>query len=153
MSPIVVSRLLPAQRLFDIVVFDEASHVEPVDAMASIMRGTQLVVAGDDQQLPPSDYFRKLAGSLSGEDDEGEDLDSAPPLPGIGQFESVLTCLATFVPHSFRLHWHYRSADKRLIAFSNEEFYQRSLVTFPGRDDESPLQLHVVEGHAAPAPR
>lgn len=153
MSPIVVSRLLPAQRLFDIVVFDEASQVEPVDAMASIMRGTQLVVAGDDQQLPPSDYFRKLAGGLSGGDDEGEDLDGAPPLPGIGQFESVLTCLATFVPHSLRLRWHYRSADERLIAFSNEEFYQCSLVTFPGRDEQSPLQLHVVEGHAAPGTR
>lgn len=62
MSPIVVSRLLPARQLFDIVIFDEASQVEAVDAMTSIMRGRQLVVAGDHQQLPPSAYFRTLAG-------------------------------------------------------------------------------------------
>lgn len=36
MSPIVVSRLLPPARLFNIIVFDEASQVEPVDAMTSI---------------------------------------------------------------------------------------------------------------------
>lgn len=149
MSPIVVSRLLPAQRLFDIVIFDEASQVEPVDAMTSIMRGAQLVVAGDDQQLPPSAYFRTLAGGGVAEDDELDD-EEAPPPPRVGDFESVLTCLATFVPHTFRLRWHYRSEDERLIAFSNEEFYDRDLVTFPGRATETPLRLHVVGGSAAP---
>ena len=147
MSPIVVSRLLPPARLFDIVVFDEASQVEPVDAMTSIMRGDRLVVAGDDQQLPPSTYFRRLASGASDDDSSPDDLD---PTPSVTDFESVLKCLATFVPTDFRLRWHYRSADERLIAFSNEEFYERSLLTFPGRQEKSPLQLHVVDGHAAP---
>jgi very-short-patch-repair endonuclease len=147
MSPIVVSRLLPAARLFDIVVFDEASQVEPVDAMTSIMRGDRLVVAGDDQQLPPSTYFRRLASGASDDDGVPDDVD---PTPSVTDFESVLKCLATFVPTAFRLRWHYRSADERLIAFSNEEFYERSLLTFPGRLEESPLRLHVVDGHAAP---
>jgi very-short-patch-repair endonuclease len=147
MSPIVVSRLLPAERLFDIVVFDEASQVEPVDAMTSIMRGHRLVVAGDDQQLPPSTYFRRLASGASDDEDVPDNVDSTP---SVTDFESVLKCLATFLPTDFRLRWHYRSSDERLIAFSNEEFYERSLLTFPGRQEESPLRLHVVDGHAAP---
>jgi hypothetical protein len=146
MSPIVVSRLLPARRLFDIVIFDEASQVEPVDAMTSIMRGTQLVVAGDDKQLPPSDYFRTLAAGGQLED---ETEDDTPPPPRVRDFESILTCLATFVPN-VRLRWHYRSEDERLIAFSNYEFYDDDLITFPGRDFETPLQLHVVSGAARP---
>jgi very-short-patch-repair endonuclease len=148
MSPIVVSRLLPAQRLFDLVVFDEASQVEPVDAMTSIMRGERLVVAGDDKQLPPSMYFRTLA--VGGVPDDELDDDAAPPPARIGDYESVLTCLAALLPQTVRLCWHYRSEDERLIAFSNEEFYDGDLVTFPGRAIETPLRLHVVEGSAAP---
>ena len=30
------------------------------------------------------------------------------------------------------LAWHYRSADERLIAFSNAHLYGRSMLTFPG---------------------
>jgi very-short-patch-repair endonuclease len=149
MSPIVVSRLLPAKQLFDIVIFDEASQIEAVDAMTSIMRGRQLVVAGDHQQLPPSAYFRTLAGGGALEADDQAD-DDAPPPPRVGDFESLLTCLSTFVRNTERLRWHYRSEDERLIAFSNEEFYDRDLVTFPGRAAEPPLRLHVVSGVAAP---
>ena len=118
MSPIVVSRLLPAKQLFDIVIFDEASQVEAVDAMTSIMRGRQLVVAGDHQQLPPSACFRTLAGGGALEADDQAD-DDAPPPPRVGDFESLLTCLSTFVRNTERLRWHYRSEDERLIAFSN----------------------------------
>ena len=148
MSPIVVSRLLPAERLFDIVVFDEGSQVDPVDAMTSIMRGSQLVVAGDDKQLPPSRFFATAAQGIEPEDDELDD--DVPPPPQVGDFESVLTCLAAFVPQSFLLRWHYRSADERLIAFSNEEFYDGELVTFPGPTAAPPVTLEVVSGHADP---
>lgn len=89
MSPIVVSRLLPPARLFDIVVFDEASQVEPVDAMTSIMRGDRLVVAGDDQQLPPSTYFRRMTSGTADDDVPDEHQSS----PSVTDFESVLTCL------------------------------------------------------------
>jgi superfamily I DNA and/or RNA helicase len=40
--------------LFDAVIFDEASQIEPPDAETSIMRGRQLIVAGDEKQLPRS---------------------------------------------------------------------------------------------------
>jgi hypothetical protein len=52
MSPLVVSQLLPPLPYFDVVIFDEASQITPADAVTSIVRGRQLVVAGDDKQLP-----------------------------------------------------------------------------------------------------
>lgn len=150
MSPIVVSRLLPAERLFDLVIFDEASQVEPYDAMTSIMRGSQLVVAGDSKQLPPSPFFHKaLAGTGQDEEEDGEPVSTAQ----VGDFESILTCLAAFVPTTFMLTWHYRSQDERLIAVANREVYGGRLETFPGCQVSSPLTLHLVDGRVGPGER
>jgi AAA domain len=128
MSPLEVSQLLPGDRpYFDVVIFDEASQITPADAIPAILRGHQLVVAGDRQQLPPTSFFR----STSIDDDEGTDEYEDAPEDGAANFESILDVIETFVP--FRaLGWHYRSRDERLIAFSNVHFYDRSLTTFPG---------------------
>ena len=53
MSPLLVSQILPQKRVFDLVIFDEASQIKPEDAIGAIGRGRQLVVAGDHLQLPP----------------------------------------------------------------------------------------------------
>ncbi|MEU1763230.1 AAA domain-containing protein [Micromonospora sp. NPDC005257] len=144
MSPLVVSRILPAERSFDVVIFDEASQIEPHDAVASIMRGIQLVVAGDPKQLPPTPFFRRLVQqSPAGEDDDLVD-------DSLEDYESVLDVLGGLISDRYRLTWHYRSRDERLIAFSNVEIYNRSLVTFPGVQVESPLCLETVDGRVAP---
>ena len=65
MSPLVVSQLLPAERCFDVVIFDEASQVTPADAVGALMRADQAVVAGDPYQLPPTPFF------VAGVDDGG----------------------------------------------------------------------------------
>ncbi|MBX9387548.1 AAA domain-containing protein [Streptomonospora nanhaiensis] len=145
MSPLVVSRTLPPRRLFDLVVFDEASQIQPHEAVTSIMRGDQLVVAGDDRQLPPSTWFDRALVHDEGEGDTQED-DGAD----LSDFESILTGLRPIIPHGYRLRWHYRSADERLIAFSNREVYDNDLVTFPGAHTESPLTLEVVDGVVSP---
>ena len=144
MSPLVVSRTLPAERLFDVVIFDEASQVEPQDAMPSIMRGRQLIVAGDDKQLPPTNFFRRLL-TASSDDEEGED-------EGLTSYESILKRLQGLLPQrqQYRLRWHYRSLDERLIAFSNTEIYKEQLVTFPGTGLEAPVRLDLVDGRATP---
>ncbi len=128
MSPLVVSQLLPARPLFDVVVFDEASQITPADAVTSILRGRQLVVAGDERQLPPTTFFASEAAEDLDEDDEQIEL---PILAGTADFESILDALMALL--RFRmLQWHYRSRDERLIAFSNAHIYDRSLTTFPG---------------------
>jgi len=127
MSPLMVSQVLPQASLFDVVIFDEASQVVPADAIPAIMRGHQIVVAGDDRQLPPTNFFRQV-GDAAGEDG-GDDEDSLVSF-GAG-FESVLDALRPLLPTA-SLAWHYRSRDERLVAFSNSRIYGGSLTTFPG---------------------
>lgn len=143
MSPLVVSRTLPARELFDVVIFDEASQVRPQEAVTSIMRGKQLVIAGDECQLPPTNMFER---QLAGEGNDGDEDDAAEDL---GNFESILSVLKPAL-RSERLVWHYRSQDERLIAFSNEEIYDRQLITFPGRLKVPPVVLHTTKGSPMP---
>ena len=137
MSPLMVSQILPAARLFDVVIFDEASQIVPADAIPSIMRGHQIVVAGDDRQLPPTNFFRQVGDA----DEEGNEDDESLVSFGAG-FESVLDALRPLLPTA-PLAWHYRSRDERLVAFSNTRIYGGALTTFPGvlRDD---CLRHVV---------
>jgi very-short-patch-repair endonuclease len=137
MSPLMVSQVLPPTRLFDVVIFDEASQIVPADAIPSIMRGHQIVVAGDDRQLPPTNFFRQVGD----DDDFGDEDDETLVSFGAG-FESVLDALRPLLP-TWPLAWHYRSRDERLVAFSNTRIYGGALTTFPGvaRDD---CLRHVV---------
>ncbi len=142
MSPLMVSQVLPSTRLFDVVIFDEASQIVPADAIPAIMRGHQIVVAGDDRQLPPTNFFRQIGGAEDELiDDEGpaagqqgdelaEDEDENLVSFGVG-FESVLDALKPLLP-TWPLAWHYRSRDERLVAFSNSRIYGGALTTFPG---------------------
>jgi very-short-patch-repair endonuclease/DNA polymerase III delta prime subunit len=138
MSPLMVSQVLPAARLFDVVIFDEASQIVPADAIPSVIRAHQVVVAGDDRQLPPTNFFRQ-ADTVSVDDDEDEDAE----LVSFGSgFESVLDALRPLLPTA-PLNWHYRSRDERLVAFSNDRIYGGALTTFPGVQRDDCLQ-HVV---------
>ena len=118
MSPLSIAQYLPADlALFDLVIFDEASQIAPWDAIGSIARGKQVVIAGDPRQMPPTTFFNRAAGAT--DDDVEEDM------------ESILDeCLGAGVPkHS--LSWHYRSRHESLIAFSNHRYYDSNLITFP----------------------
>ncbi len=145
MSPISVSTYLkPDSFHFDLVVFDEASQLPTAEAVPSILRGAQVVVAGDSMQSPPTSFFES---SLVCEDDDEEDE------PGEGQvpLESLLDDCVAIVPvfQESHLHWHYRSRDERLIRFSNHFFYDNHLLTFPapeaGTDDRG-VRLVYVQG-------
>lgn len=134
MSPLSVSQyLLPEDGQFDLVVFDEASQLPTSEAVASIARGKALIVVGDPKQLPPTTFFEK--DSFDEENAEQEDM------------ESILDeCIALSLP-SVHLKWHYRSRHESLIAFSNANYYDNGLLTFPSNDDLSTrVSFHAVEG-------
>lgn len=122
MSPLsVASYLLPGAVEFDLVVFDEASQVKPVDALGAVARGRQLVVVGDSKQLPPTSFFDSLTGTGEAADEENVTAD----------IQSILElCKARQMPERL-LRWHYRSRHESLIAASNELFYNNDLVVFP----------------------
>lgn len=118
MSPLSVSTFLSSDMKFDVVVFDEASQIFPQDAIGAIYRGKQLIVVGDSKQMPPSNFFNSVADS----DEENEE--------DITDFESILDLCSVAFPQR-RLKWHYRSRFEQLISFSNKNFYENDLITFP----------------------
>ena len=122
MSPLSVSTFLDANMKFDLVIFDEASQIFPQDAIGAIYRGKQLIVVGDSKQMPPSNFF---ASSVTEVEEEEEDEND-----NLSDYESILDiCSAAFAQR--RLKWHYRSRFEELISFSNKNYYENDLVTFP----------------------
>lgn len=134
MSPLSVAQYLtPDGPKFDLVIFDEASQIPTCEAIGAIARGKSVVVVGDPNQMPPSDFF--TADSFDEENAYIEDL------------ESILDdCLALSMP-SRHLLWHYRSKHESLIAFSNMHFYDNKLLTFPSTDDlTTRLHFKLLDG-------
>ena len=126
MSPLSIANYLdPDSVAFDLVVFDEASQVRPVDALGALLRAEKAVVVGDSRQLPPSSFFDRVVQS---DDDEDEDESVTADI------ESILGLFASRGAPSRSLRWHYRSRHESLIAVSNQEFYDGDLVVFPSPD-------------------
>ena len=124
MSPLSVSYFLEASTYkFDMVIFDEASQIFPQDAIGAIFRGSQVIIAGDSKQLPPTNFFSVNAGIdfvYDSDDEDDEEIIS----------DSILEEASNTIPNRFLL-WHYRSRYEDLITFSNKEIYGGNLVTFP----------------------
>ena len=134
MSPISVAQYIdPQYPPFDLVVFDEASQLPTCEAVGAIARGSSVIVVGDPKQLPPTSFF--TANQVDAEHFDQEDL------------ESVLDdCLAISMPEEHLL-WHYRSRHESLIAFSNMQYYDNKLYTFPSPNDlESKVSFVPVKG-------
>lgn len=132
MSPLSVAQYLDvSSKRFDIVIFDEASQIPTAEAVGPIARGDALIVSGDPEQMPPSDYF---SVSLSSEEDQmGEQA-------SLEDADSLLDdCLSIEMPR-IRLSFHYRSRHESLISFSNLNFYGGDLYTFPSVDN---LTSHI----------
>lgn len=142
MSPISVAQFLPPGKVdIDVLVIDEASQVRPEDAIGAIARARQVVVVGDQKQLPPTTFFDRVTGNTSDDGEEDDADEGTLPTTRPGEFESILTlCEARGLRQSM-LEWHYRSRDPSLIAVSNAEFYGSRLILPP-----SPLDTTAAYG-------
>jgi very-short-patch-repair endonuclease len=124
MSPLSVAQFLPPGALeFDLLVMDEASQIQPVDALGAIARCKQVVVVGDPQQLPPTAFFAKMTGQTDNDDDDGP--------ARVADIESILGLFTARGLPMRMLRWHYRSRHESLIAVSNKQFYENKLVIIP----------------------
>jgi len=128
MSPLSVSDALPLASIFDVVIFDEASQITLEEAVPTFFRAKQVIIVGDEMQLPPTSFFASKGSeeeeSLVVEDETGRavefDLSS----------NSLLNHTARNLPATM-LGWHYRSRSESLISFCNAAFYQGRLLTVP----------------------
>ena len=129
MSPLSVSDTLPLEPdYFDVVIFDEASQVPVEEAIPALYRSHQVIVVGDEMQLPPTTFFTSARGEEESifVEEEGDRIEV-----DLGS-DSFLTQSATNLPKTL-LAWHYRSRYESLISFSNAAFYSGDLFTIPDR--------------------
>ncbi|GAB2567317.1 hypothetical protein Aab01nite_45030 [Paractinoplanes abujensis] len=129
MSPLAVSRYLPPEMEFDMVVIDEASQVTTADAINCIYRGDALVVSGDDRQLPPTSYYDRVSDDVT-------------------DFPSILELARETFP-TLHLGWHHRSRHEALFAFANLAYYHGRLVgmarSYP-QEPEHGVEMFLVDG-------
>lgn len=125
-SPEMVSSVFPLKDdLFDLVIFDEASQCTVESGIPAIYRAKQLIVAGDEKQLPPFSMFQ--SSFVNDEDEEEYDIDES---------QSLLNLAKRRFPEKI-LQWHYRSKYEELINFSNHAFYNGHVQIAP---NVAPLQ-------------
>ena len=137
MSPISIAQFLPPCKIdFDLLVVDEASQVRPEDALGAVARAAQIVVVGDQKQLPPTSFFDRLADDMTDDSSDEDDDHGEPHAAKATEMESILTLCEARGLGSRMLEWHYRSRVPSLIRVSNVEFYEDRLILPP-----SPLQL------------
>ena len=146
MSPLSVAQFLPPGKIdFDLLVIDEASQVRPEDAFGVIARAKQIVVIGDQKQLPPTSFFDRLIDDGQTDDDDDEET----PRVSATEMESILSLCEARGLRQRMLEWHYRSRDPSLIRVSNAEFYEGNLVLPPSpleHDDNYGLKFRRVDG-------
>lgn len=121
MSPLTLSSYIPYDSLnFDVVIFDEASQMRVEHALGAIARSKQIIIFGDENQLPPTSFF-----DFTNQDDDQDDETSQ-------DYESILHATKEILPDAkFLLSYHYRSKYEDLIAFSNHWIYEDKLITTP----------------------
>lgn len=157
MSPLSVSDTLPlAADLFDVVIFDEASQIPVEEAVPALYRAPQIIVVGDEMQLPPTSFFSSSRDaeddtiSVSGDDSEdSESGERGDRIAVVLDADSLLNQGARNLPATL-LAWHYRSRYESLIGFSNAAFYAGNLYTIPDRSLPAPERGEIVVQSRSP---
>lgn len=143
MSPLSVAQFLRPEDRFDIVIFDEASQIPTSEAIGSISHADTIVVAGDQMQMPPTDFFKATITGVEEGEESFQSIDE--------DLESLLDDVIVMGYPRNRLTFHYRSRNENLIAFSNERFYGNSLFTFPSpRKEGTGVSFRKVKGAYQP---
>jgi superfamily I DNA and/or RNA helicase len=117
--------------LFDIVIYDEASQIPIEYTLPSLYRAKRFVVAGDEKQLPPTDFFKASF-------DEDEEIDDI-------NVKSLLELCKGKCP-AVLLSFHYRSKYEELIEFSNYAFYNGKIAVSPNKETGCPFEFIRVNG-------
>lgn len=149
-TPDVASNLFKGQnKYFDIVMFDEASQLKLEDNLPALLKGQQIVIAGDEHQMPPSNYFSKIFEGLI--DDEDDFADEEEKIRNelnntLLDCESLLEFGTQLGFDKMHLDFHYRSRHPFLIDFSNAAFYNQRLKPLPNTFEYTPITYINTNG-------
>ena len=131
---------------FDLLIMDEASQIDLCTGVAAIACAKNVVIAGDDKQLPcvvtPRDE-RKLA-ALNKES-------AIAPEYQYHAGQSILSSLRQAIPKipDTTLCEHYR-CDPLIIGFCNQKFYNGKLIIHSRKSNDFPLKVcFTVPGNHA----
>jgi superfamily I DNA and/or RNA helicase/very-short-patch-repair endonuclease len=146
-SPDVASNIFKGtDKYFDIILFDEASQSRLEENLPAILKANQIIISGDEHQMPPSNYFAKIFDGAEDEESEEEEevvIDKDNILLGC---ESLLDFAAELNFEKKDLDFHYRSKHPFLIDFSNHAFYKQRLKAIPNTQDYVPIKYIQVDG-------
>jgi len=146
--PVIITTCISAHKLgkpeplFDMVIMDEASQCNTAVSLVPIIRGEQLMMVGDPQQLNPVILLDPLANqrlrkkyNVSDEYDYKEN----------SIYKTFLSCDS--VSDEVLLHNHYR-CNRKIIEFNNKKYYNSKLNIRSERKEPRPLIYIDVKNEA-----
>ncbi|MDE5545169.1 MAG: hypothetical protein K2I76_01005, partial [Malacoplasma sp.] len=136
--PETVSLYIPLEKnYFEYGIYDEASQMFLERAYPLLYRSRINMVAGDDKQLKPTDFF------TSRDDEEESEIDD------LDQQESLLDRAKSSSWNELMLQNHYRSQSKELIEFSSNYIYDKKLnyASKNGKQNFKALKVINVNGN------
>lgn len=143
--PIVATTCMSAYRLgepvplFNMTIIDEASQCDTATALVPIIRGENLMLVGDPQQLNPVITVDRLDSEILRQSyGIGKEYDYVQN----SLYKTFLACDA--VSSEILLHAHYR-CDERIIGFNNKKYYGGHLQILSGRRLPEALEFMSVE--------
>lgn len=126
-------RLGEAEPMFDMVIMDEASQCNIAVALVPILRGENLMLVGDPQQLNPVILLNEITNEkLKKRYTVSDEYDYRKN----SIYKTYLACDA--VSDETLLHNHYR-CHKNIIGFNNRKYYNSRLNVMSQSKEKQPL--------------
>lgn len=147
--PIMITTCISAHRLgepkpvFDMVIMDEASQCNTAVSLVPVIRGENLMLVGDPQQLNPVILLDELTNQrLRRKYNVAEEYDYRAN----SIYKTYLACDA--VSDEVLLHNHYR-CDRKIIEFNNKKYYNSKLNICTHSSESNPLvHVNVKSSHS-----
>lgn len=146
--PIIVTTNISAHKLgepkqyFDLVIMDEASQCNTAVALLPILRGNQLMLVGDPQQLRPVILLDEKSNTIL---KRRYGISDAYDYCSKSVYQTFLA--ADAVSDEVLLSYHYRCHPK-IIAFNNRKYYNKKLHVKTKAKNEDPLAFMHCPGDA-----
>lgn len=137
-TPQTLAATINLDEKYDYAIFDEASQLHLEKAIPYIGMAHKTIIAGDNQQMRPTNYFgvRDKSESIDEVEEDVESLLDYAYRKGLGG------------SREYMLTKNYRSAASELMAFSSKQFYKEELdvVDKCNGSNKDAIEVYDVKG-------